>query len=126
MFDYFEGGSAAGASAQGGDDYRQTYVFQVLVEAFYRIFGGETPGDDISAAAASRKPISAEKNELSARTARSCVGVGYYVPKPVTEGAAYAARHSRAGGSDTDKKHGGSVAHLKNLPKIPSRMDFSS
>ena len=126
VLDDFKRRAAAGAAAQRGHDDRQTDAFDVLVETFYRVFGGEPPGDDVTAGPASREAVSADENEGVAAAAGGRVGVGEDVSQAFAEGAAYASGHHRAGGADPDQKHGRRFAHLKNLPKRPSRIDFSS
>ena len=60
MLCYFKRRSAAGASAQGGDDNRQPDAFDMFIDAFNRVFCGEPPGDDISACAAPGESVAAD------------------------------------------------------------------
>ena len=98
----------------------------MLVERPDRAFGRQPPGDDVAAGPAPGEAVAAEQDEGTAALAGDGVGVGQHHAQVVAEGAAHAAGDAAAGGADSDEQQGRFRIHLKNLPKSPSRMDFSS
>ena len=98
----------------------------MLVERADGAFGREAARDEVAAGAASGEAFAAEEREGAAALARRRVRVREDEPQGVAVGAAHAARDGAAGRADADEEKGRTLAHLKNLPRSPSRMDFSS
>ena len=119
-------GATSGSAAEGGHEDGEPHAFEVLVEQVDGVLRREASGDDVAARAVAGEPVAAQEDERLVGLAGGGVGVEEKMAHVRAEGPVDVAGDGRSGGPDADQDDGGIGSHLKNLPRMPSKSDFSS